>query len=406
MLNLRKLPPWIGLGVGVFLWIAPTTASAFQSTPASYYDWGSYYQPKVLGFSAYAQEPVTQPGLPAGVEIPKPSYILPGNPFYFTKSFIEGAQTFVTFNQIDKQEKYLDLARERLAETYALANRGNTDLALESADRYRQQVETVNQSVQRLASQGVDIGDLANTIEKQGVAAELIAQASLTGANPAGAEVFRQVLEGGQNLVDTASQIQKEPVIPDGLSASIQNLKNQGLITLEQSDKLYQLDSRGEVRGELEKLIDEGLFPTAEMVTLDQAVGESYPGEYQRSYETAKFVELKNVASFVRPDEETVRRLDEFKNNYKAGEPIPGEVRPYLYFLRSEEVARTVNFNLLPDGAEAELRNFYPESINANTTAKNPPAPPEAAGETPAAAPLPAGSQSSAPEGSWQSCWH
>ena len=355
MLYLRKLPPWIGLGVGVFLWIAPTTASAFQSTPASYYDWGSYYQPKVLGFSAYAQEPVTQPGLPAGVEIPKPSYILPGNPFYFTKSFIEGAQTFVTFNQIDKQEKYLDLARERLAETYALANRGNTDLALESADRYRQQVETVNQSVQRLASQGVNIGDLANTIEKQ-----------------------------------------KEPVIPDGLSASIQNLKNQGLITLEQSDKLYQLDSRGEVRGELEKLIDEGLFPTAEMVTLDQAVGESYPGEYQRSYETAKFVELKNVASFVRPDEETVRRLDEFKNNYKAGEPIPGEVRPYLYFLRSEEVARTVNFNLLPDGAEAELRNFYPESINANTTAKNPPAPPEAAGETPAAAPLPAGSQSSA----------
>jgi len=394
---LRKLPPWIGLGVGVFLWIVPTTAWAFQSTGASYYDWGSYYQPTVLGFSAYAQEPITQPGLPAGVGIPKPSYLLPDNPFYFTKSFIEGVQTFVTFNQIDKQEKYLDLAQERLAEAYALADRGNTDLAHQSADRYRQQVETVGQNIQRLASQGVNVGDLASTVEKQGVAAELIAQASLAGASPASAEVFRQVLGGGQNLVDVASQVQKEPLIPDDLSASIQNLKNQGLITLEQSDKLYQLESRGKVRDELEKLVDEGLFPKAEMVTLDQAFSESYPSEYQRSYETAKFVELRNFVPIARPDEETAKRLSEFKTSYKAGEPIPNEVKPFLYFLRSEEVARTINLDLLPDSAEAELRNFYPQSINTNQTASNPPAPPEAVAETPAERPIPEGTKPSTP---------
>src|SRR3990167_10317811 len=113
MLDLRKLPPWVGLGIVVILWIAPSIAWAYQSTPASYYDWGPYYQPKVLGFSAYAQEPITQPSLPAGVEIPKHSYLLPDNPFYITKSIIENAQTFVTFSQIDKQEKYLDLAQER-----------------------------------------------------------------------------------------------------------------------------------------------------------------------------------------------------------------------------------------------------------------------------------------------------
>ena len=394
----KKLPSLAVLISGLVIFFAPTTVLAgYESVPASFYDWGSYYQPKVLGFSAYAQEPITQPGLPAGVEIPKPTYLLPDSPFYFTKSFIEGVQTFTSFGQIDKQNKYLDLAQERLAETYALADKGKIDLALDSADRYRQQVETVSQNIQRLASQGVNVDDLASTVEKEGVAAELVAQASFADASPASAEVFRQVLSGGQNLVDTASQIQKEPVISDDLSASIQNLKNQGLLTLEQSDKLYQLESRGEVRGELEKLVDEGLFPKAEMVTLDQAVGESYPNEYQRSYETAKFMELRNFVPSARPDEETAKRLSEFKTNYKAGEPIPGEIKPYLYFLRSEELARTINLDLLPDSAEVELRNFYPESINANQTATNLPAVPGTTGEAPDESPLSTDVSPSAP---------
>ena len=72
---------------------------------------------KVLGFSAYAQEPITQPGLPAGVGIPKPSYFLPDNPFYFTKSFIEGVQTFEDACRFVKEEFEKDEADRRFKVT-------------------------------------------------------------------------------------------------------------------------------------------------------------------------------------------------------------------------------------------------------------------------------------------------
>ena len=226
MLYLRKLPPWIGLGAGVILWIAPSIVRAYQNTPASYYDWGPYYQPKVLGFSAYAQEPVTATNLPAGVEIPKHSYLLPDNPFYFTKTWTENIQTTFTFDPIAKQERYLNLAEERLAEAYALATQGKVDLALAAADRYQNQVELIGKNLEKLNSEDKNIEGLLSQLQNQAVASELTAKAASSAAAPAESQVFRQLLDGSEDLVDIAADIKDEPAIPDGLSTSFQTLKN------------------------------------------------------------------------------------------------------------------------------------------------------------------------------------
>ena len=190
MPHLRKLPPWIAAGAGLLLFLTIPTNVLAVSSPASFYDWGPYYKPKVLGFSAYAQEPLPPVDLPPGVAIPTPTYLLPDNPFYFTKTLFENTQTFFTFNATAKQERYLDLAQERLAESYALTTKGKVDLAQETADRYQEQIQAVNDNLIELDNKGTNINNLSDKAERQAVQFPLVAQNALSSAQPA--TLFRQ----------------------------------------------------------------------------------------------------------------------------------------------------------------------------------------------------------------------
>ena len=384
MPHLRKLPPWIAAGAGLLLFLTIPTNVLAVSSPASFYDWGPYYKPKVLGFSAYAQEPLPPVDLPPGVAIPTPTYLLPDNPFYFTKTLFENTQTFFTFNATAKQERYLDLAQERLAESYALTTKGKVDLAQETADRYQEQIQAVNDNLIELDNKGTNINNLSDKAERQAVQFPLVAQNALSSAQPATADLYRTVLQGSQDLADITAQVQGDPVIPPDLSASLQSLKSQGLLTVEESNKIYSFSDRSQVRDEIEKLTEEGIFPKAEMTALDDALKQSYPDEYKKTYETAKFEEIRNFESYPKPDENTLKKLTEFKNSYKEGEPIPSDLKPHLYYLRQENLAQTINFDLLPKEAQQEVRNFYPHDTSLNPTADNPTPP---TSETPAQTP-------------------
>src|SRR3989344_2615971 len=138
-----KKPSWL-LGIFIIvttLLLSPQAAYAAYS-PSSFYDWGNYYQPKVLALTAYAQESSASASLPEGISAPTFSYLLPDNPFYFTKTWTENIQTAFTFGTGAKEKRYLDLAEERLAETFGLAQKGKYDLAQKTADRYQNSIET------------------------------------------------------------------------------------------------------------------------------------------------------------------------------------------------------------------------------------------------------------------------
>lgn len=70
-------------------------------------------------------------------DLPSPG-LKPGDTFYFLDKFFEGIRTMFVFGDDDEAERYLALARERLAEAHALAD-DNNDAVDEAVERYDEQ---------------------------------------------------------------------------------------------------------------------------------------------------------------------------------------------------------------------------------------------------------------------------
>ncbi len=83
-------------------------------------------------------------------DLPDPG-MLPGNPFYFIKSFFENIGTFFTFGNSAKAERYLGLAEKRLAEAEALATQGDERVQVAIA-RYEEQYTKAKERTERTAN--------------------------------------------------------------------------------------------------------------------------------------------------------------------------------------------------------------------------------------------------------------
>lgn len=75
-----------------------------------------------------------------GHGLPNPG-LLPGNPFYFLDSLFEGLGSLVTFGDLSKAERHFALAEERLAESEALADKGDSNRAEKAAEKYQERLD-------------------------------------------------------------------------------------------------------------------------------------------------------------------------------------------------------------------------------------------------------------------------
>lgn len=346
---------------------------AFASPLTSYYDWGPYYstgikEQEVLGVTFSSLEELPAPTIPQNAVPPKAQGILPGSPLYNFEILTENIQLALTFNPVQKEEQRLAFASERLSEVKTLVEAGKPDLAANAASIYEDTMNAVSKNVETLSSQNVQGSEaLVTRVEETAATHAVAAQSLALTASPNTTASWNRVIDATERAMDTTADILKGTAIPEDLSTSIQQLKEQGLITSEESDKLYALSSRGQVREELNRLVKSGQFPAAEIIKLDQAVATNYPEAYGQTQEVLKFAELRTYETFTPPSAESLNEIVRWQNQ-PGDTPPPAEIRPYLYYSRAQNLAKEIDFSRFEPEQQSEVARFYPESVVQNQT--------------------------------------
>jgi len=88
------------------------------------------------------------------------SGITPDSPFYFLKTWKENIQLFFTFGQENKAKQFLHLADVRLAEYQKMIEKGKTEIAQKTLDKYEKQLNNALQKIEDLKSKGKNVESL------------------------------------------------------------------------------------------------------------------------------------------------------------------------------------------------------------------------------------------------------
>jgi len=93
------------------------------------------------------------------------SGITPDSPFYFLKSWKETIQLFFTFGAENKAKQYLHLADVRLAEYQKMVEKGKTEIAQRTLDKYEKQLNHALEKIEELKNKGKDTKDISQKVE-------------------------------------------------------------------------------------------------------------------------------------------------------------------------------------------------------------------------------------------------
>lgn len=98
--------------------------------------------------------------------LPNRDLITPDSSFYFLQTWKESIQTFFTFGAENKAKQYLHLAEVRLNEYKNMVEKGKTDIAQKTLDKYEKQLGHALDKVKELKDKGKDVEDLSQKVEQ------------------------------------------------------------------------------------------------------------------------------------------------------------------------------------------------------------------------------------------------
>ena len=99
-------------------------------------------------------------------ELPDPG-LLPDNPFYFLKTWKESIQTFFTFVEENKAKQFLHLSEVRLAEYQKMIDKGKTEIAKKTLDKYEKQLNHALEKADQAKEKGKDVEKLKEEISEK-----------------------------------------------------------------------------------------------------------------------------------------------------------------------------------------------------------------------------------------------
>ncbi|MFH1582433.1 MAG: DUF5667 domain-containing protein, partial [bacterium] len=112
-----------------------------------------------LGTGVLAQE----------TELPDPG-MTPDSPFYFLEIIAEEIGTFFTFGDLKKAERHAALAVERLAEAQAVIEKGKSELAEKTLERYENQLEKSIARAEKAMAKGESTEKVIEVVARVGMA--------------------------------------------------------------------------------------------------------------------------------------------------------------------------------------------------------------------------------------------
>jgi len=99
-------------------------------------------------------------------DLPSPG-LTPDSPFYFLKSWKESIQTFFTFGAENKAKQFLHLAEVRLAEYQKMIEKGKTEIAEKTLEKYEKQLNHALEKAEEAKEGGKDVEELAALIAEK-----------------------------------------------------------------------------------------------------------------------------------------------------------------------------------------------------------------------------------------------
>lgn len=146
--------------------------------------------------------------------------ITSNSPFYFLQTWKESIQTFFTFGAENKAKQYLHLAEVRLNEYQNLMEKGKTEIAEKTLNKYEEQLNRALTKAQELKDKGKDIKDLSQKIEETVAKHIEVLQENLQ-------KVPEQAQKGIENAIEN-SQKQVEKVLERKSASTIKILSPNG----------------------------------------------------------------------------------------------------------------------------------------------------------------------------------
>lgn len=195
----------------------------------------------------------------ASDDLPDPG-ILPDHPLYFVKSIGENIGGIFSFGQTAKIDRGIKMSEKRLAEARALADKGESDLASSTLERYQKELEKVQQRLDRARSnEGEEVDEgLQNAIER-------VAEATLKHQSVL-ADVYERVPEQAKPAISRAIEASSA-----GHENALSNIPEEARQNAEQrlseakqrvSDKLDELRNEGAPIPPIPAFDDEESFPS------------------------------------------------------------------------------------------------------------------------------------------------
>ncbi len=322
-----------------------TSSVKALENPSSYYDWNVYSLGKnVLGISADSDYKNFQ----------QHNYFFsfvkdttPNNPLYLLKRGEEGLTIAFTFNNEAREKVRLEFAGERLAEMQGVALDGDISALNFLARNYERTMKLISQNLERLDKNGQNIKNLADQVDQEASRHNLVLEEVALAAPEAGTGGVNKAISASELAVDTVADVEDRPAVPESVVTRLKATEALGILTSDEVNKVIDSSTRKEARGELKKYVNANLFPESDFKKFDETSLEKYPSGFYTVQEIKKFQELKELET-KKPDDATIKNLQEFAKTYKAGDIVPGDLRQWwIPTVRLEELQNTIRPDLI-----------------------------------------------------------
>lgn len=325
--------------VCLLLWVMSTGAVFAIESPQQYFDYNPYSQPQVLG-----EYDLKEFG---GYFLAFTKDMTPDNPLYFLKTMEENvALVLATGNPVKRVEVLLAIGGERTAEIDQMATEGKTGAIGSLVASYDRTMDDQTAALEGLEGKP-EATPLMLVTDKE-VAKHMLTFEEVSLQVPeAQAAHIQTAITKAEEVVDRVADASGRPAVPQEMIARLQAYKAQGLLSEEEIAGIVSSGSRREARNGFRKLAEARVVPLADVKKFDEAAASYYPEGYAKAVEGRKFRELANMEKD-RPDEGTVREVQEFAKNYKPGDIVPPSIRGWWApMVRLEELQATFRPDLL-----------------------------------------------------------
>lgn len=142
------------------------------------------------------------------------SGLTPDSPFYFLKVWKESIQTFFTFGEENKAKQYLHLAEVRLAEYQKMMEKGKTEIAQRTLEKYEKQLNRALDKLNQAKEKGKNVDKVLETVSQailkhQDVLLRVYEKVSEQ-AKKGIENALEKSLEGYENAIKAISQEKKK----------------------------------------------------------------------------------------------------------------------------------------------------------------------------------------------------